>query len=290
MGKKSAPPPPDYAAAAEATAAGNREMLEMQTRANRPNQTTPWGTSTWSEGKDGMWEQRIELTPQQQAALEDQQNIQAGRSGLALSLLDRAGGEFADPMDWDQFGEYTSDLSSGAEARAAAEEASYNQAASRLDPRFSQRREEMDAGLRAQGLRPGDEAYDRAMGNLGRDENDAYNQAMYSAILTGGAEGQREQAMDLAAGSFGNQVRAANVGEEMQRRGFSLNEINSILTGQQVNMPSMPGFNSAGFTPGPDYMSAANLGYQGQLDQFSAENAWKNSLMSGVGGLAMAFA
>ena len=45
----SAPPPPDYAAAAKETAAGNAANLAQQTAANRPNQVTPWGSSTWSK-------------------------------------------------------------------------------------------------------------------------------------------------------------------------------------------------------------------------------------------------
>lgn len=45
----SPPPAPDYRGAAEQTAAGNLQLLNAQTVANRPNQVTPWGTSTWSK-------------------------------------------------------------------------------------------------------------------------------------------------------------------------------------------------------------------------------------------------
>lgn len=43
-----APPAPDYAGAAEATAAGNLEATKYATQANRVNQYTPWGSSTWT--------------------------------------------------------------------------------------------------------------------------------------------------------------------------------------------------------------------------------------------------
>lgn len=49
MGKASAPAAPDYTAAAKATAAGNLQNAQIATQANRPNMTTPWGTSTWKE-------------------------------------------------------------------------------------------------------------------------------------------------------------------------------------------------------------------------------------------------
>lgn len=49
MGKKSDPPPaPDYTELAKMTAEDQRKMLDLQTIANRPNQVTPWGTSSWT--------------------------------------------------------------------------------------------------------------------------------------------------------------------------------------------------------------------------------------------------
>src|SRR5437868_2059332 len=51
MGKSagSAPPAPDYAAAATATASGNQDALSLQTTLNRVNQTSPWGSTTYSQ-------------------------------------------------------------------------------------------------------------------------------------------------------------------------------------------------------------------------------------------------
>jgi len=48
MSKGSTPPPPDYEAAAKATAEGNLEAAQYATQANRVDQYTPWGSSTWS--------------------------------------------------------------------------------------------------------------------------------------------------------------------------------------------------------------------------------------------------
>ena len=49
MGKSSTPAAPNYQAAAQATAAGNLQNAQYATQANRPNMTTPWGTSTWTQ-------------------------------------------------------------------------------------------------------------------------------------------------------------------------------------------------------------------------------------------------
>jgi hypothetical protein len=82
----SAPPAPDYTGAAEATAAGNAANLQAQTVANRPNQTTPLGSSTWTQGANGQWSQNVTLTPAEQSALTAQQSISANQSSLASGL------------------------------------------------------------------------------------------------------------------------------------------------------------------------------------------------------------
>ena len=289
MGKKSTPTPPDYEAAAERTSEGNIDLVNAQTQDNRPNQYTPWGASEWQEGADGNWTQNISLTNQGQGALDDQMNIQSSRSELAGGMMDRVGDEFGSPMDWDQFGGYQGSITGGAEARQQGIDNSYNQATSRLDPQWSQRAEEQEAALRNQGLNPGDEAYDNQMANMNRNRTDAYDQAMFSAIGIGGAEGDRAQNMDLRGANYGNQVRQAEISEEMQRRGFSLNEINSILSGQQIAMPSMPGFNTAERAAGADYNSAANSQWGADMDAFGAQQAQSQMLMNGVTGAAGMF-
>ena len=292
MGKKSTPTPPDYAAAAEQTAAGNIELVDAQTQDNRPNQYTPWGASEWIEHDDGTWEQTISLTPEQQQALNDQLNIGAWRSGLASNMFGRVGEEFGDVMDWDQFQQMQTDLGTGDEARQQAIDEMYGQATSRLDPQWAQARDQKLAALRNQGLREGDRAYDEAMANFGRMETDAYNQAMFSAIQHGGAEGSRVFGMNERSAAFGNTARQAQIAEEMQRRGFTLNEINALLSGQQIAMPGMPGFNTAERAAGADYMGAAQNQWGAAMDAYSAEQAANQAMMSGItdmAGTAMMF-
>lgn len=288
MNKPEPPAPPDYTAAAEQTAEGNIALVEAQTQANRPTQVTPWGTSSW-ENDSGDWTQTISLSPEQQAALDDQMRVQAQRSGLASDMFGRVQDEFSPTMDWSQFHEYQTDLGTGDEARQQAIDEMYNQATSRLDPQWEQRAQQTESQLRNQGLRPGDEAYDTAMKNLEMARTDAYNQAMFGAIGQGGAEGSRVFGMNEASAAFGNTARQAQIAEEMQRRGFTLNEINAILTGQQVGMPSMPGFNTADRAQGADYSGAARDQYSASMDAFSAQQAQLDSLMNGAGSAAMMF-
>lgn len=113
MSKGSSAPAPDYTGAAQATAAGNAQNLTAQTVANRPDQITPWGSSTWASTTDMdayneavknwqisgsdptnkpdantyiKWTNTTTLTPAEQAALDDQQKIQTNQSALASTL------------------------------------------------------------------------------------------------------------------------------------------------------------------------------------------------------------
>ncbi len=303
MGKK-APDPPDYAAAAERTAEGNQQMLDQQTRANRPNMYTPWGQQTWTESPNGQWSSTIQLSPDQQAALDAQMGLTAGRSGIASGMLGRVANEYGQAPDYSQYTGYADTpqgmtLDPSSRYYDEAGDAVYGQFERRMEPRFEQASAAMDAQLRNQGLRPGDQAYDYQMSQLMQGQDDARLQAMDQATRVAGAEASRMYGMDADAerlrygqamdsAGYQNQLRQAQIAEDMQRRGYSLNEINALLTGQQIGMPQMPGFQRAGYTSGPNYMGAAQAQYQGALDQYSAQQAQLGGLMGGLAGIATA--
>ena len=160
------------------------------------------------------------------------------------------------------------------------------------------------------------------MRNFEQNATDAYGQLNMDAIIGGGAEAQRMQGMDIGRraqlgdertqmGSFyndaadqalrqqlgiGNQefnqglqqsgfqntLRQQQIAEAMQQRGFTLNEINAIMTGQQVGMPSMPGFQAAGRANAVDYLGAANMQDQANLERFSIDQANAQAGLSGA--------
>ena len=106
MGGKSSP---DYTGAAIQQGEANREVVRDQTFANRPDQYTPWGATTWTpysstDPSTGQattsWSQTQSLTPELQDILNKQIAIQSGRSDIAGALTGRLGAEFGTPMDW----------------------------------------------------------------------------------------------------------------------------------------------------------------------------------------------
>ena len=82
--------------------------------------------------------------------------------------------------------------------RKQIQDALYSQQQSRLDPRFQQAQSDLDAKLAAQGITQGSEAYNREVGNLGRERTDAYQQAMNNAISGGEAAVTGQYGRDLA--------------------------------------------------------------------------------------------
>lgn len=86
----SPPPSPDYVGAAKETAAGNLQASQAATMANRANQYSPFGSSTWEAPipvhedptKNGPWKQTINLSPVGQSLLDSLQSSQLGVAGL----------------------------------------------------------------------------------------------------------------------------------------------------------------------------------------------------------------
>ena len=86
-----------------------------------------------------------------------------------------------------------------------------------------------------------------------------------------------------------NRVRQQAIAEQMQRRGMSLNEMNALLSGQQVNMPQMPSFNPAGRSETPNLLGATQMGYDAQLGAYNAQNAAFGNLLGAGAQLGSAF-
>lgn len=308
---KSAPAAPDYTGAAEAQAASSREVTEQQTWANRPNQVTPFGTQSWQQTPSydpttgqtlNKWTQTTTLDPDSQEALDNQQRLQAQRSGLAEGMYGRVADEYSQAPDYSNYealGLTPQAMSFGGGAKYSQEagDALYNQFSARNEPQFQRAQDAKRTQLYNMGLKEGDEAYDNAMSDLSTQQQDARQQAQYQASIGAGQEAARMQGMDISAGQaqYGQQMTSANyqntlrqqqIAEDMQRRGYSLNEINAILTGQQVGMPNMPSFNQAQRSEATQYSQAAQQQGQYGLDAYNAQSQQMQGMMSGISSMA----
>jgi hypothetical protein len=244
MGKKSSsPPPPDYKGAAEATAAGNRI-----------NQVTPYGSLTYTEsGVDSRgnpkWTANVELSEDQKRLL-DQQNA----TSLGLGELQQQGLGYVRDMISNPF-----DTSGLPQTGINVGENMTDSIMRRLQPTIQMEQKQFDAQMANQGIPIGSEAYANAKRMFDERQNDKLNSAIIQGTQTG------------------LQARQQGFGELGYIRNEPINTLSAIRSGSQVTNPNFV------TTPaGPDYLSAAQSGYNADLAASNARNAASNSFTSGL--------
>lgn len=121
----------------------------------------------------------------------------------------------------------------------------------------------------------------------GQMNNQALNQ-MFTQGLQAGQFGNQADVLDfnqdLAAFNAQNQSRQQALGEGIQARNMPLQDLRA-LQGGPIQQPNMPQFTTAAGYQAPNYMGAAQMGYQSQLDAYNAQQAQNQGFMSGLFGL-----
>lgn len=290
-GKATPPPPPDYRGAAEEQAESSRKATNQQMYFNRPDVNTPFGGESWSytpvtdpvSGEEYTTAQQTSyLTPMAQDALTSQLGVQAARSGFAEDMLGRVEGGYTDDPNYDQFGDYVGLSGDPNEMR----ESAYGRMQSLYAPQREADRSRLETQLANQGIPRGSEAWENAMRSSGDAEMRQDLQMMQGSM----GEAQGQLGMETTAANYANNLRQMQIAEMLQERQTPLNELNALLTGQQVNAPQMPGFQAAGRAETTQYADAAAKQGQYEMDIFNAEQASKDALTSGLmsmGGSAM---
>lgn len=122
----------------------------------------------------------------------------------------------------DVLGNYNFNVNASDEARNQAQEATYNSYLNYLQPKFEQQTSDLATALQNKGFAVGSEAYQRAMGDLQDNQNQALNQASYNAVLAG----QNAYTQDLQ-----NQIQASQFGNQAQQD--YINQLLSALQGSK---------------------------------------------------------
>jgi hypothetical protein len=77
-----------------------------------------------------------------------------------------------------------------------------------------------------------------------------------------------------------NMLRQRAIAEQQNRENNAFNLMNSAATGQNVALPQMPGYNTAGYAGGPDYLGAAKA--QGAANSAASSSKW--GALGSIGG------
>lgn len=102
--------------------------------------------------------------------------------------------------------------------------------------------------------------------------NQGFNQGYMGAGLN--LQGQNQAFnQNLTSQQFNQTLRQQQIAEMLQARSQPLNEMNALLSGQQIGMPQMPGSTQVGRAPGVDYSGVANSQYGAALNAANAQNA-----------------
>lgn len=267
MGGKSDPPPaPDYTGAANATAEGNLENSRLATKANRVNTYTPYGSLTYSQnpGDQDSWNSYVNLSPDQQSLLNQQNKTSAGLAGLQDQGTQRVAGQMG--QGWNDSALPQNVFNPG--------ETGQDAIMRRLQPQFDRDQSALENKLQNQGITQGSEAWKNAQDDFGRTKNDAYSQAALQGI------------------SLGQQGRQQGIQEQQYFGSRDLNQLNALRTGAQVTNPTFSNAPQQGQVAGPDLLGATNSQYNAAIQGVNAQNAGAGSFMGGLfqlGGAALPY-
>lgn len=244
----SAPKPPDPAKTAAAQAQSNKETAIAQYGLNATNQITPQGNLSYTQ--IGKWEDgtpRYQATqtfsPEQQKLYEQQTMLGGKLNDLAIGQTDRLSGVMSQPINLNN---------------EATESRLMELGRKRLDPIAAQRKASTEADLINRGIRPGTEAYNRAMTAVGQQENDAYNEL----LLKG---------------------RAQSVQEALAERNQPINEISALMGGGQVTTPQFVNTPQPGVN-GTDVAGITNNAYQQKMQGYQSNMSGLLGLGTAMGG------
>ena len=253
MGKStpSAPAPPDPYQTADAQGQLNRESAAYNAALNRINTYTPWGSQTFDvTGTDPttgapLYQQNINLSPEQQALLDAENQQKLSLSNLGGQVIDGLTGQ---PIDTSGLSPIQGGFNLGGPGiqrgidssglpmipgsedltafRDEAEGALYDRNTAYLDQRYGRDEEALRSRLANQGIVEGSEAYSNAVDDFERGREMAYRQARNEAVIGGGAEAERMNRIGagnraqmygelLGSGSFANQSRNQALSEAL---------------------------------------------------------------------------
>lgn len=339
MGLRSpkSPPPPDYTGAAIAQGAANKDAAQASAFLSNPNVTSPYGTRSVSYGPGPGINNYVPnitetFSPGQQAVFDQEEALSQKLGALGNSAANYASGTLSKPLDFagaPAAGRFSA--ASGVPALPSAYTGSGNlpnmpgnydgvrnqvidAMMSRVNTDMAQKRNSTNSDLVARGIMPQNDAYGREMDTIGRQENDARQQAIIAggdaATQAFGVDMSRRQqgydeattdaglkygqqlglnqtgytqATDQQKTQFGQQQEARQqaITETLAKRQVPLNEISAFRTGSQVQPLQFQNYTGGDIAP-PPLFNAAQAQYGASVDAYNQQMGSRNNMMSGL--------
>jgi len=267
------PAAPDPKATAQAQAAANKEAVRESAKVNQINEVTPYGSLTYS-GNIGEPDRTrtTSLTPESQALFDQQLDITGTLGDYAQT---RAGQLPTDQFSFDQFGDMPT-FDSDYRQQVAGD------MFSRLNPQIDRRREQVATQLANQGITLGSDAYNAAMDDLSREENDL------RLAISGMSGDEMSRLFNLQLAG-----RQQGMNEYQTERAAPINELAAALQGS-------PAINAPNFAPNAQYqvgapdiqgltLGAYNANANAAAQQSAASSSLRGNLIGAGGTLGAGF-
>ena len=303
----SAPPPPDPYVTAGAQTKSNQDTAAYNNAITHGNTTSPLGSQTYTSRVDPttgatVYDQSIQLAPDQQAIYDAQQKQDLGLTNTANGMLGQVQSAYGNPMDTSGIPQVQSSVGQGqyktgidttgvpgvqsdlnlsnlpglvgasdlVGARKAAADAVYNQQSSYLDPQWNQQGTALDTKLANQGITLGSEAWNQAHNQFDRSKEFAYNNARNSAYGAG-----LNELTGLAGIGLNNRQQMYN---EAQGAGAFHNNAQQQAYGQANNNADF--YNQATGSQNADNLRAGSFNNQAAQQALSQAMTLRNQPMN----------
>ena len=268
--KPSPPPAPDYRGAAVAQGQANIDAARATAKLGNPSFINPLGRRDVDFRPDDEVFITDTLTPLGQTRLDQEQRIGTQLGGIAEQGLTEVGKGLGTPFDLSQVSDITT------QPTVAGRDAISNAILAREQPLLDAERQAMQTDLLVRGHNPGGIAFEGAMDQLDRKENDL----RLASILASG--GEQSRLYGLQAGERGRGIQ-----EQAFLRQLPLSEVNALRTGNQPMLPQFQGYQGATIAP-PNILGATGMEHQAAMNTYNQKMAQAGNTMSGLFGLGSA--
>jgi len=337
----SAPTPVDPTVSIAAQNTANADTARLQQTLNSVNTRGPYGTVTYDQNPDNpdRWTQTTTLSPLEQQTYDLSKQATNTALGVANDQALRVQQALGQQINMNQipglqsnvrasdvplrpdqppetFQESLGNIDFTAD-RNAVTDAVFQQALSRLNPQYGQMRSQRENALANQGIGINSQAYGNAQDQLGRQENDAYNQAAFTAIQRGldaqnqgfnqrlqsgqfynDAQSRNDQAQlanfnarlgaqnqqfnqGLAGAQLGNTARQQAINEAAYQQNLPVNQLSAILGLGQVGAPQGVQYSPVQVN-GTDVLGAYGLQASQQNANYQQQLGQQNALIGGL--------
>lgn len=205
-------------------------IIDAQTKLNRVNEDSPFGTNEYIRNPDGSYTQKTKLQEGEQKKLDQDRQRDIGLGDTAQGLADRVGKSYAEEFNLDGINfdpnnfDYTNE-------RKRLEDVFLKRFDEVNNQRYSQESEGLRQSLANKGIPEGSELYNREMERLSRQQGDERRGALVDALSYGGSEADRAFNTGLAG-------RQATIQDRLLVRDRPFQELTNVLSQRGgVNLP-----------------------------------------------------